>query len=705
MKQLTIDELNSLYSDGESCDQDIFSEQRSNILLAAGDHYSRKSSKWWNRIREGKDLSNDQKLRLTKNHIHKISKTYINNILTQAPGVTPVPNNPKELQDQKAAELNKSVWTYAKVQNNIKMKTHQWCKDFVEIGEVATKIYWNPQAGRFLGFEQEVDESGQGIFDESGQPKASDRAQFSGDLVFERIYGFNLIRPSEAKDIEDAKWLCVRKMMNLKDLEDLVGDDEEKKKLVKSSRDETFFVFDGNKSNYSKADKQAMLREFYFKPCAQYPNGYFYITTKDGVLFDGELPFGIYPICYEGFDEVSTTPRHRSIIKQLRPYQAEINRAASKMAEHQVTLGDDKIILQNGSKMTQGPHVPGIRALFVTGQPPTVLEGRTGEQYLNYVNSQITEMYQVANLAEDSEPAADQAGDPFANLYKSIRQKKRFALYAEKFEMYLQKVCLTYLELAKHYFDENTLIPMIGRSEYVNIAEFKSQEKLCYQIKIEPMSEDIETMMGRHLVLNHILQYSSQQLSKDDIGKIIRQMPFANSEETTTDLTLNYDTATNIILSLDRGQVPVPSKADDDQYILKRLASRQKQSDYQLLNPQIKQNYDQMVQYYEQLAAEKAQSIKQAESEFIPASGAMIKVDYWIPDPSNKTRSIRATLPAESIDWLIKQLGTQGSMQSQLQVQPTNVQADIARMLQQQQPPMAQMDLSPPMAPRERLLQ
>jgi hypothetical protein len=291
-------------------------------------------------------------------------------------------------------------------------------------------------------------------------------------------------------------------------------------------------------------------------------------------------------------------------------------------------------------------------------------------------------MYRVANLEQEM---LDKEGpsDPFVNLYRSIRNKKKFSLYAEKFENFLKNCCTVYLELAKQYFDENMLIPAIGRSEYINIPEFKNQEPLCYQIKIEPISNDIETMMGRHMVLNHVLQYTGSSLGKDDIGKIIRQMPFANNEETFSDLTLNYDTATNIILSLDRGQDPPIVKNVDYGYLLKRLSSRQAQSDYNLLSPDIQQKYELLIAEYERIQAEAAQQIKAAQADFIPTSGAMIKVDYYVPDPNNKTRSIRATLPAESIDWLIKRISEQGSSQEALSQQTQSTQADIARMLQQ----------------------
>lgn len=680
-KAPTYDELDRLFTEGESCDKALFAEMRSNIQLSAGDFFSRRNDKWWSRIRVVKDIPNETKVRLSKNHLHPIVRTYMNNILAQSPGVTPTPNNPKELQDQKAAELNKAVWEYAKYNHQIKMKTHSWCKDFVEIGEVATKIYWDPMAGRFIGYEQEVDDLGQPMVDEeTGEPVSTGKAVFSGDLVFEPLYGFNLIRPSSAKSIREAPWLCVRKMVEVSVLKAMVAGNEDLEKAIKASKDDTFFVYDAAKSEYKQSEKETMLREFYYRPCYDYPNGWFSIIACGKVLFEGELPYGVFPICYEGFDEIQTTPRHRSIVKQLRPYVAEISRAASKMAEHQVTLGDDKVILQNGAKVTTGPQLPGIRTMFVTGQAPTVLEGRTGAQYLEYMNSQILELYKVANLDYDM-AEKEQGSDPYANLFKSMREKKKFSIYAEKFENFLVQVCDTYLQLAKQYFDENMLIPAIGKSEYINIAEFKSQEKLCYQVKVEPISDDMTSLMGRTLQLNHILQYVGTNLEKDDIGKIIRHMPFANNEEIYSDFTLDYDTAQNVMLALERGEMPQPGKNDNGDYILKRISSRQKQSDYKLLSPQIQMNYDQVVMYYEQIEAQRAMAIKQAQSEFIPSGGALIAVDYYVPDPNNKTRTIRARVPAESVDWLLKQLESQGSMQAALAQQTTGVQSDLARML------------------------
>jgi hypothetical protein len=64
MKELNAAELHRRYIEGEQADQELFAEQRSNILLVAGEHYTRKNSKFWVRIRDNKEMPTEAKLRL-----------------------------------------------------------------------------------------------------------------------------------------------------------------------------------------------------------------------------------------------------------------------------------------------------------------------------------------------------------------------------------------------------------------------------------------------------------------------------------------------------------------------------------------------------------------------------------------------------------------------------------------------------------------
>ena len=214
---MEIAELNKLYSDAESIDSDLFAEQRSNILLVSGDHYTKKNSRFLNRLRDSKELSQEQRVRLTKNHIQKISKTYINNILAHAPTAKCFAKNEDEAQDQKAAELHNAVLEDIKRTHKLKSKAREWCTDFFNIGEVAVEVIYDYSVGSFRGFKTDLDP-------ETGLPVESKDPIFSGDLVFKRIFGFDLLRAPEAKSMADSPYLIVREMMSTKVLKDLEGD-------------------------------------------------------------------------------------------------------------------------------------------------------------------------------------------------------------------------------------------------------------------------------------------------------------------------------------------------------------------------------------------------------------------------------------------------------------------------------------------------
>ena len=707
MKKLDHGELVRLYKAGEAADNHLYAEQRSNLLLVAGSHYARKGSRFWNRVRDDARLTEEQKIRLTINHIQRICKIYENNIISYAPGVTPLPKNQNELQDQKAAELNKAVWEDIKDRHRFNDKVREIVQDFIRVGEVAHKIYWDDTKGKMNGYEPMVDEMNQPVVDEAGQPVMDQtKPIFTGDFVFERIFGFNLFRAAEAKSMDESWFVGLRKMVNIDDLRARVGNDEEKQKLIQESSDETYIIFDSNGSGYDKAKNQCLLLEMYIRPSIKFPNGYYYIYTMQGVLWEGELPFGIFPIIYTGMDEVPTSPRSYSFIKQLRPIQGEINRAISQTATHQVTLGDDKLAVQAGTKIANGGLQPGVRVLSYSGQAPVVIPGRTGDQYMPYIEKMVDQFYVIANLQEELQENPTNL-DPYTMLFASIKQKKKYSVYTSKIEQYLIDWCSKTLELAKNYYTDANLIPAIGRAEIINIAEFKNTSPLFYAIRLEPGTEDMETRLGKQLTFNQILQYVGSNLDPKDIGKIIRTSPYANNELASEDMTMDFDAGTNMILSLDRGQMMEPSMYDDKKYLIKRLTNRTRKADYRFLAPQIQQMYEAVIQQLIDLDAQEQQAIQDAAQGFIPMSGMAVVCDIYVPDPNNSSKTMRARVPYDSLTWLLKRLEEQGANQAAIMQQQQAVVAQAAQSLMQNSPSQPQMEasmmnsLQPPLNPTQ----
>lgn len=686
-KKHTISDLNQLYFDGDAADQQIFAEMRSNLLLVAGEHYQRRQSYFYKRIRDARELSHEQKMRLTKNHIQKIAKAYSNNILEANPGVGFRPKIEGDLHQEKLCDLNKSLWQDAYQKYSIDEFMDDWCDEFTQIGEVNVKVFYDPKGGKHLGYENKEDPATGGpALDEVGSPIPDlDRPMFEGAFVFEEIYGFNMLRPSECKDIRKADHLIIRKMVNKEELQGRFTDPDVQNFIV-SAADDTFIIFDGALGGYKRAKNQVMVREYYFRPSWKYPKGYYFITTKEGVLAEGELPGGFFPIVTMPMDKVPTTPRGRSSIRIMRPYQAEINRSASKIAEHQVTLGDDKLLIQNGTKVTPGVALPGVRALNFTGMTPTILAGRDGSQYLPYMNSQIQELYSVMGVAEMYEDKETGSLDAYTLLFRSAKQKKKFQRYIRRFNKFLIEVVKLYARLAKLHLPDEELIGAIGKKEQVNIPEFRQSKDIDFEIVIDDQSDDIETKLGRQITLNHILQYAGNQLKPEDIGRIYRAMPYADKDASFDDLTADYDNMTNEILALDRGEQPPVSDSDNHSYAAKRLQNRMKKPDFKYLSPQIQQNYQQKLQIHEQLDAFQKMQIQRAEQGFIPTGGYQVVVDFYVNDPSDpsglKTR--RARLPYEAIAWLIKQLETQGQGQAELQSMDQSQQASYANIMNAQ---------------------
>ena len=706
----SVEDLNSLFQKSENCDKELFSEMRSNILLVSGEHYSKKNNRFWNRLRDSRMLNVEKKLRLTKNHLHRITKIYQNNITKYCPGVKITPQIDSDRQDQKAAEMNQSVWNFIKKQNNHKRQINNYAKDFIDIGECAVKIYFDPDKGYLKGYEPTLDEitgepvmenqemqmladdiTGEPVIGEDGQPIVQpvpgsgnpvpdmNRPVFSGKLCHERILPFNLLRAQEAKTIEDSPYLVIRKMMGYSELKNKIDDPEKRDKLDKS-KDETFLVFDGSNGKYEQSKDQVLVREFYFRPCKQFPRGYFYVTTKTVILWEGELPGGVFPIVWEGFDEIQTTPRKRSIVKQLRPYQAEINRASSQAATHQITLGDDKLVVNNSAKVEHGGILPGVRVIKTNSVGVNggiqVIPGRAGEQFMGYIGQQIDEMYVVANLQEEMQQKSDGSTDIWGSLYGSIRSKKEFSVYTDNFEDFLKNICTTSLELARYHYPDDEVIEMVGKKEQVNMEEFRANKDLGYLIETEPATDDAQSIMGKQMMINHALQYVGKDLGRDDIGRILSESPIGNMSEIFGDFTTDYKNAKNDILQLERGQMPMLNRYENIEYKIKRITGRMKESDFDFLPPEVQEIFNQFVQICEQTEAEKLAAIQRAQQGFIPDTGGLITIN-GIKDKNGEVLRV----PYASIDWLMNKLLEQRSTQQQLESQNQGAVADMSQMI------------------------
>lgn len=730
VKKYDIAYLNKLYSEAESADSDVFAEMRSNTLMVSGQHYKKISRGLDNNLR-GRGVEKSKRLRLVKNHTAKAMSDIRDIFASMTPGVLPYPANASELADQKAAELAKSVWLDGQRKNNFGEKISEFRNSFTTLGEACSKVYFDPTKGRLKAYKQKVDQDGNNLFTdpngqettESGyidpmtgqqiqfQPLADEtKPVFSGLTVIEKFEAYNLLRLKNSKSIRDSRALIYRKMVETGDAKALIDaapdlSKEEREQLheyIKGASETTYKVFDGATGSFQDSDGQVMFREYYFRQSPEFPKGYYFITTEKGILFQGEIPFGehgeiAFPIKWAGCELYDGSARGFSYIKRIRPCQLEINRCSSATSETQITVGWDKVILQKGAKFSRGVDQPGMRVFYSTDGTPTLLPGRSGDQFIPYLEYNVNELYKLVNIPENSNPIA-QGFDPKAELFKRQSQKARFTESSTRFANFLVENCEAYLFLASKYMSEEDLIAAVGKKEAPNIKEFKNVDCIDYKVKLLEVSDDLDSMMAKTLELETIVQYMGKNMDEETAKAVIAQFPILNKTQALKHLTMELDNINSDILALDRGEEVRVDRDDDHALFVRHLTHRMKRRDFRLLDKTIQQKYMDIRKQHQMFIAQIGQEEQAAQAGFIPSGGALVKVNmYHNPDPTNPGKSQLAMAPVESIQWLLKRLAAQGSGQEMLaSMGSAGAAADVGLMMNQNQqgmPPQGQMPI------------
>lgn len=706
MPKLTASKLDAMYRQAEQIDQPKIDRFISYGRLKNGDHFSQQQYSYLRNFRFYETRNPKVRLRIVQNHIARFVNTWVNAILSAAPDVEILPNNPQEECDRKAAQLHRSVKAHIVESTDFYSIQEQLVDDFITYGECILKMQFDPNIGPLVNGEikPKIDESGQLVLDQNGQVSFIQERMPAGQIIFTQVDPENLLRDPAAKTWNETRWVCHRHTMDKTQLIKLIKSlysDEQAQDIINQFKenDETVSVYRGSEDvfNADPDSKKVSVREFYWKPTADYPKGYYCMSTAGAKINEGELPGGIFPFEFLNFESNHGTPRGESRLKQLAPVQLEINRCISKMAEHQITLGDDKIVTTAGSKIAEIKKYEGVRHFQVSGgQVPTILQGRSGEQYLNYYLQQVVAFDTIAEMAQVSEEKLS-GMDPFAIFFLSSKQKLRYAKHASKFERFLIRVWKKTLELHKFHVNPFAVIPMVGASEAINVEEYKSMTDIGFEIKVKTRTEDPESLIAKQFQLNQFLQYVGSNLDEADIGQIAKESPFLEKSDFSMRSIAKAERAQNMVLKLDKGKDMPISPADDPDYMLQRLDTRMSQADfdnitYRMPDGQvipteyIQGMYNQKRQEYMALIQQRLQQQMAEKAGQIPVTGALIPVQMY-ESKINKDGEIttkRVQLPNDTLEWVINMLKTQGMTDATLGQFAPQTQVELGQTISQE---------------------
>ena len=708
-KELTANYLDTLYNHADSLDQHVFDRFLSYGRLTSGDHFYQQIRRKYRNFRSMDEKFPKARLRLVQNHISRFVNAWSNAILDLAPDVDILPDNPREEKDKKAAQLNRSVKAHIVEETDFFSIQEEIVKDYISLGEAIIKISFDSSQGALVPGEARP------VIDtQTGEMVMLQDMMPSGKLLFNNIEPENLLRDPVARTWLEARWVCHRHMLDKKSVIKLIkslhkDDPDKTRSLINSLQDvdETKNIYQGTDNMYANEEenKKVLIREFFWRPTQDEPKGRYVMATRGSIIHNTKLPFGIFPFEFVNFESNHGTPRGESRLKQLAPIQLEINRCVSKIAEHQITLGDDKVITTAGSKVAEVNKYEGVRLFQVTGGTvPEILPGRSGTQYIEHLINQVQTFDQIGELYQISEDKMSTL-DPFAIFFLSSKQKRRYAKHASKFERFLIRVWKKALKLHKHSVHPQAVIQMIGAAEKVNIDEYKSSDDLCFQIKVKTRTEDPESIIAKQFQINQFLQYG--KMDEADLGVLAKESPFLDKSDFALKSILKSERAQNMILKLDKGINFPASQGDDPQYMLQRLDTRMSQPDFDdityrqpdgviMPTEYIQQLYVRKREEYLRMVAQQQQEKMQMEQGLIPSSGRMIPVQMY-DSKVNQDGSIgskRVLLPNDSLEYVIQRLQAQGMLESTLQGFDPNTQADLVNQLTNNSPQPGQDSLN-----------
>lgn len=343
------------------------------------------------------------------NLVFAVYRSAIAKLTKQRPAFDVVPPRTGDSEDREAARLGESLlqqlWR-ALAMPKLFAKAAGW---LLATGNVAVKVYWDPEAGRLVprtvpmphpvtGEDVEV------AADENGNPErkqgkdgqweidfdAEPEMMFEGEVACDLVSSFSVRYNPEAKAKEEATEYFVGYLMPKAtackkwelDEEELKGGTDDELEMIDDLISDaagstqvlgqTMLAGDRHES----IGPRVLVIEYYGKPSDEHKGGRHWITVnKTMALEEEDLPNGFWPPIVEIDDvPVPNDPHAMGLLGQVCPLNREYNVLNGKIGEHNVlmAMGGKWVVhpYDKNLKITSDPGQKLESKGYVEGKPP-----------------------------------------------------------------------------------------------------------------------------------------------------------------------------------------------------------------------------------------------------------------------------------------------------------------------------------------------
>jgi len=668
------------------------------------------------RLIEPRGLSDPGRVTETENRIAGIVRTELSKMTKTRPVWVATPQSGDE-EDTNAAALSEQMMRYQ--WKNLNMRKHdlkalEWSRI---TGSGFLKLTWDPTIGDPVDVLVRPD--GGLMVGEDGKTMRGDRqvaAAFQqatgaevkskriapGDLKVEAPSPFGTFVDPLADVFEDAEWLIEESIRS----QDYVKRhwDVTLKPDAAANPGLVEMQLMGGLSTGGSTYKGIKIRQYWAKPCEQFPAGVRVVWAQGKVLDRDDKPFDPFPfIMYTGIP-VPGRLWGMGIVEILQGSQTELNKVLSQMAENRNRLGNPTGI---AAKQAIGDPETFLEKVSEAGgwhffdesgsqHPiPQYLEPPTLPDYVKELPDQIRRAMEDLSGQHEVTNAQVPPGVTAASAITLLQDADdtRLALAVADHEEGLGIIGTKILEHIQRFYTDSRIIKIAGDDGAWQIFDFRNTDLHDNtHIEVQAGSTFPQNLASKQAMMRDIITMMTQTgngLHGRQLSQFFRDMGLGATDHLIEEYTVN-ETQVNRenVLLMQGNDLPVNPNVDDVQSHIDGHTDMMKSARYANAPPQVKQVFEKHLQLHlnqqQQQQQEQLQMQLQMTGQVPPTLSQAAYQDA--KDLSNLQQSqgqVQGQQQQQVMDLANHQQGLQGQQLSQLiqaaQAQQGGAQAEQAR--------------------------
>jgi hypothetical protein len=604
MADISVKELNTLYTQAKSTKQRLESDWFMNLSYFAGDQWI-----FWNNGMIDRPNLEDWRITLTDNRILPIATARVAKKVKNRPIFSCIPFSYDD-EDVNAAEIGEKVlendW------NKLSLSQKLWLvQTWTEIcGSGFWKVYWDSTKGK----KQEYVVQGDGQPYRDGKGALVARTQIEelgladqigqgldvkpigqGNVCVDVLSPFELFPDPLANTIDECEWFIEEKVRSVEYVKTKYGIDAKPDASAIVGVAESRFA--GSQITNDNTDyKGVKVREFYAHDSSKYRGGASITWINDKKVKDVTLDKSSYVHCpYVMFTSQPIPGRFwpTSVTTQLRGPQTDLNKIKSQIRENAIRIGNASILLSRQANV-EVAGVPGEEIWFDDTLPnsrPQYLEAPSLPGYVlqevDRIETSITEISGIHDVSKAMVPTGVTAASAINLLQEA--DDTRLGPEIANMEESLSIAGDIILKLRAKFNSHTDIIQIVGEDGDVDIQEYQNTMlKDNTNVEVQAGSTMPRSKAAQQAAMTEILNTSLQYGLQPDprmLRKFLRDYGVGSLEKLFADLETDEMQVVRENRIMLQGKAIDINNWDDDDYHIAAHEEKQKSAKFAKLDP------------------------------------------------------------------------------------------------------------------------